>query len=353
MNYMVCRKCNQEMQDTPFCALCGCKQILQKRGVKKRGNGSGYARKRGNVWQLEVTMTAGDYKKTLTKSGFKTKREALEYAPILKKETAPPITMIALYDKWATKHYDTVNDAKAKTYTNAWNRMEHLWRRDITTVRYDELQQVVDSAAGYYPKRELRTVMRGIYDFARKNGTVKNDLSELIELPSAPKPQKEAFTQKEVDMMWQNVNDIEFLCYPIIMVQTGMRPGELKKLQPDMINFETLEIKGAGLKTEKGRMEAISFTESLVPILQKFKPINNKHKTWFDEKFKEAMTQIGVRTLTPGCCRHTTATFLAMSGTNPGVVQKIMRHTTAKTALDNYTHIDKSAEINALKAIFE
>ena len=71
---MICRKCKQEVPDGAYCIMCGTKQEIT-RGKKRRGNGQGYARKRGNTWQAELGIYKNGTRITLTKGGFKTKKK--------------------------------------------------------------------------------------------------------------------------------------------------------------------------------------------------------------------------------------------------------------------------------------
>ena len=91
---MKCRKCRVEIpDDCKFCPQCGAKVTLSKH-TKSRGNGTGSVYKRGKVWVAAKTTGYyidgdGKVKRVVrTKSGFKTKREAQEYLPLLTKEPA-------------------------------------------------------------------------------------------------------------------------------------------------------------------------------------------------------------------------------------------------------------------------
>ena len=97
---MICTKCKTEVvQGAIFCHQCGKKLITTKKSrAKSRGNGTGTAFKRGSTWTAQVVVKYEDLppfdlnnpenqrprkKITRSKSGFKTRDEALRYCPIL------------------------------------------------------------------------------------------------------------------------------------------------------------------------------------------------------------------------------------------------------------------------------
>ncbi|MBQ9492256.1 MAG: Arm DNA-binding domain-containing protein [Oscillibacter sp.] len=110
---MMCRKCRKEIpDDSRFCAYCGVRQDT-RRNHKSRGNGQ------GSVYQLPngkwiAVRTVGyeielDGKRgrriTRSKSGFKTKREAVNALASIGTDRRPPVTTFwELYERWLPTH---------------------------------------------------------------------------------------------------------------------------------------------------------------------------------------------------------------------------------------------------------
>lgn len=89
----ICIKCGTELPDrAQFCHMCGKKQAAteKKRASTCRPNGTGSVYKRGKTWMCSVVLgyiilDNGKRKAVRpTKGGFKTKKEAMEYLPILR-----------------------------------------------------------------------------------------------------------------------------------------------------------------------------------------------------------------------------------------------------------------------------
>ena len=106
---MRCRSCRKEIPEgAVYCQHCGVKQSVA-RLPKSRGNGQGSAYKLPNgKWRAAVlvgyrTDVEGKiHRKVRCKDGFKTKREALEYIPLLRARQERPksVTLKELYDRW-------------------------------------------------------------------------------------------------------------------------------------------------------------------------------------------------------------------------------------------------------------
>ena len=108
---MKCRRCRGEIPDgSKFCMHCGALQSTTQ-NVKSRGNGQGSVYKRGRTWTAVRVFgyTVSDdgklHKTTRSKSGFRTKKEALEYLPQLISAPRKKImTWQAMYDTWKPTH---------------------------------------------------------------------------------------------------------------------------------------------------------------------------------------------------------------------------------------------------------
>ena len=85
---MNCRKCKKEIpEESSFCLFCGVNQTTPKQKTKSRGNGQGSVYKLpSGLYKAAVTLgyTLEGKRVVRTKSGFKTKKEALEYLPVLR-----------------------------------------------------------------------------------------------------------------------------------------------------------------------------------------------------------------------------------------------------------------------------
>ena len=137
---MVCCKCKKTIDDIAvFCQFCGKKQPSDTKikNTKSRGNGTGTVFKLpSGKWRAEYTLGYKDGKRFYrTKSGLKTKREALEYLSVLKNEPKPqrPVKFHELYDEWSAIHFKSISKSSIMSYKIAYKKCEpfHFYNRPL------------------------------------------------------------------------------------------------------------------------------------------------------------------------------------------------------------------------------
>lgn len=350
---MICRKCENVVPDGDFCIKCGTKQDSSKRTARKRGNGTGTAFKRGRYWHAQKTAyqtideNGKTHRKYITKGGFSTKREALLYLESLTdkgKKTAPKL--IDIWIAYERTSLDKLSKDKIIAYKKARQRLEPLMGRKIDEITTADLQEVVSrNSNSYYTARDCKTVLSKLYQIACADQFVPSNLAKYIVLPKLEETEARPFTAEEVALIWGAwMNGEKYAGYMLVMIYSGMMPGELLSLKKSMIDFERCEIYGAGKKTEIRRQSAIAFAECVKPILQELcdsakteKLICRQRDAWYAD-YHEATKRIGVRDLPPYSCRHTTGTEAAKLNLNAASIQRIMRHAKISTS-QRYIHL--------------
>ena len=366
---MICRKCNKDVPDGPFCCLCGTKQEKSGRSPKRRGNGTGTVFKRGNYWYAQGTSYSfveqedGSLKKIRrrpTKGGFLTKKDAVNYLPTLSEKTvrkAPKL--IDLWNQYEENKLQKLGESKQTAYKIARSRLDSLMNKEITDLTTADLQDVVNKkSSSYYTARDMKTVLSHLYQIAMADQFVPANLSEHIELPELVEKEAIPFTKEEVDTMWKAFADGDtFVGYLLVMIYSGMMPGELFACRKDMIDFDKCEIWGCGKKTKKRKKEVpIVFAECVKPVLIELcesvegdllQP--NKKDTWYSY-YHKCTKRIGIRDLDAYSCRHTTGTEAAKQNLNASTIQKIMRHSKITTS-QRYIHLGDLETHNAMNSI--
>ena len=361
---MECPRCKREVpDDAALCCYCA-RVFIKKKPAKNhlRGNGMGYAMKRGNTWTAYLTLR--DYRDSdgkrhqvrKTKGGFKTKNEALDYIPTLKNEgKRDNKTVPSLLEYWAiyeAGEFGKLSPNKRTSYKIAWKKLEPLWYHHVNTLTVSDLRAIVDQKAKtYYPAKDMKTVLTHLFKLAGADGWVNKDLPEYIVLPELNETERETFTKEEQEALWRLYEEGDRrAALPLIMIYTGMMPGEMRDLKVDMIDLEAQQIAGVGLKTKVRKKSLVYLPDAIVPVLiEEMKASTSKNGyVWprttdkFYKTYYEALEAAGCRRLETYCCRHTTATALSVSeNVAPQTIKKFMRWSTTKM-LDRYSHPDDS-----------
>lgn len=349
-----CIKCAAALPEGAlFCPMCGKEQHPKKRSGRTRGNGTGSVYKRGSTWTASVVLgykhidgKAQAIRKT--KGGFKTKREAIEYIPSLRQErarTAP--TLMTLWEQFQEGHYTKLSASRQEKYRIAWPKMApiHFTRIDLLVLA--DLQKIINTKAPTYsPARDIRDLISLLYQLAMVDQFVTVNLASFLILPDCEETEREPFTSEEVTQLWEDYGAGNWWTgYILLMIYSGMMPGELRSARKEHIDWAKQQIQGAGKKTKKRKQVPIALADVIVPVLRdlcdhtqgdKIIDINKKR---FYAVYYATLARAGCRKLPPYSCRHTTATTLVLENVQPSVIQQVMRH--AKyTTTQAYIHVD-------------
>lgn len=366
---MNCIKCNASLpDDAAFCHVCGKKQIVTQRprSNSSRPNGSGSVYRRGKTWECAIVrgyvIQDDGTSKTIraTKGGFKTKKEAMEYIPTLKNTPVKKVPkLMELWDIYrSSKKYKSLSDSRKEKYDIAWKKLESLWFWKIDELTTFDLQNAVDSVADtYYTARDLKNLLSKLYQTAMPDEFVKMNLSEYIELPPLNAKEQQPFRREEITSLWKDYAAGNWWTgYILLMIYTGMMPGELLSARKSHIDWEGKQIVGAGIKTAKRRETPIVLADFIVPVLSDLcehtsgEKLIRINKDKFYEVYYNALERAGCRKLTPYSCRHTAATELAMENIPPSVIQQIMRHSRYSTT-EKYIHINIDPMLEAINKL--
>jgi integrase len=371
---MDCRKCKREIPDDAiYCPYCSIAQA-PKKGRKLRGNGTGSAYKRGKTWTAvyiagwKMAKGKGDKEHLvpvpLTKGGFKTKKEALDYIPTLRDSQKKPdaTTLAALFKSWSENELLTKSSSKQTAYEIAYGKIKTIAHRNIADLTIDDLRSVVkENAKTYYPARDIKTLLSQLYKMAVAQQYITVNLAEFIVLPKLEEAEQTPFNEEELVSLWEDYGSGNtFTGYILLMIYSGMMPGELLNAKKDMVDWDNQVIVGAGLKTEERKTKPLVVADLIVPVLAELCEYSKSrtgklvcmNKDNFYKTFYATLERCGCRPLPPYSCRHTTATALALGDVAPSVIQKVMRHARFTTT-ERYIHVDTGPMLAAINKILE
>ena len=377
---MICQRCRKDsIPEYTFCPYCGKKMVSTKKSrTKSRGNGTGTAFKRGSTWTAQVVLKYEDLppfsldnpdnllprkKVTRSKGGFKTRDAALQYCQVLKNGPQKPVLAPDLTHYWeAYKEgpYKALSASKQQAYRTAWKKLGKMCDMRIDQITVTDLQNLVSTkCSSYYTARDVRTLLISLFRIAAAEGYVRQELPTFIQLPKLEEKEQTPFSETEQKALWKLYESGDLrAAAPLLMIYTGMMPGEAMALKVENIDLDKRLITGVGMKTKVRKATPIVLMQSILPLVQDL--IDNAQPSgyiwkrvedeWY-ENYYGALEAAGCRRLTPYSCRHTTATALAITeGIAPQTIKKVMRWSTAKM-LDRYVHPDQKDALDAVDTL--
>lgn len=355
-----CRKCTTLLpQNAVYCHICGTKQQPDKR-VRSRANGMGTAYKRGKTWTAQLRVKAKDKFISYTKGGFTKKSDALEYrAKLILAQAEGERTLEHYWTIYRENKLPKLSSSKQTAYKIAYNKLEALALKPIGTIGIKRIQDTVNKKApSYYPARDIKMLLSHICKLALGDGVISTNISELIELPALVEKESKPFTTEEQAALWEKyaTGDI-FVGYLLLMIHSGMMPGELMACRKDNIQWDIQQITGCGKKTKTRKETPIMVADYIIPVLHSLCDFSagdkllTMNKDNFYKAYYATLERCGCRKLPPYACRHTTGTVLGVDrNTSPVVIAKVLRQKSL-TIQERYIHPEIGDALDAVNGM--
>lgn len=237
-------------------------------------------------WRAMVTVGKSETGKPICKllkpeSYFETYNDA--YTALLEYhknpyDLSPSITMEELYEKWSKDKFDKLSYNSIKNIKTIWKHCSALYKTEVKTIRARHIKAVVESAPSQVLAVRVKSLFNTMLDYdVEYEITDKNYARDFNVERAEVQSEHVAFTDKEIDKLWLNINSFPYIDYILIQTYMGWRPQELCKIELKNIDLENWTIR-AGIKTDAGK-------DRLVPIPAKIKGLV-KHAVYQAQKYK-------------------------------------------------------------------
>ena len=257
-----------------------------------------------------------------------------------------------VYEKWSRLKYPKVSHSAILGYQSAYNNVEKLHNMKIKDIKARHLQEAIDNCSkGQATKKKIKFLFGQMFAYAMQNDIITKDYSEFVDIGKASEESKrEPFSNKEIELLWKHIDNIEFIDTILIMIYSGFRIGELLELETKNIDLVNMTLTG-GLKTEAGKNRLVPIHPKILPLIEKrynkdnqyliinFKGKKMKYDNYYKEKFIPIMEQLNMKHR-PHDCSHTFATLLSNANANATAIKKMIGHESYVTTEKIYTHKD-------------
>lgn len=358
---MKCRKCHAEIPDgSKFCIACGVKQNV-KQNPKNRGNGQGSVYQLPNKKWIAIKTIGYDIgeggklkRVTKSKSGFKTKKEAIEYLPRIGAERrVRAVTFREVYEAWEPTH--RAGKSTMACYKAAMEYFKPVWRSNLPDITIDDLQECMDECQkGKRTKENMKALCGLLYKYAIPRKLTNINMGQYLVVGSGSAGSKDALPDEAVAALEKNAGKIPGADYVLCQCYLGFRPSEFLAL--DAMNYRREERAFVGgAKTEAGRDRVVTVSPKIQPIVDRLTKDKIAGPVFcgtdgkqigieaYRSMFYKVLEQCGIdnpteidsngqkrRKYTPHSCRHTFATMMKrVSGSDKDKLE-LMGHTSTE-----------------------
>jgi integrase len=273
---MLCRKCRKETPDeSKYCILCGAKQDI-KQNPKRRGNGQGSVYQLPNKSWIAIkvigykTVDGKIKKETRSKSGFKTKKEAINYLPNLSvsEKRQKIVKFKELYDSWLPTH--RAGQSTINCYKAAIKYFEPIWLEDFKEITIEDLQECMDECPkGKRTKENMKTLCGLLYKYAiPRRLTDMINLGQYLVISAESSEKKEGLPIEAVQKVEENINQTPYADYVFCQCYLGFRPSEFLSIAVENYNKSERAFVG-GAKTDAGKDRIVTVSPKIQPIIDK------------------------------------------------------------------------------------
>lgn len=316
-----CPECELQVSDKAFCCPhCGyplrepLKLQRKPRGNKRRRLPNGFGqiseikgRNLRKPFRVMVTVGKRPNGKPIVRSlkpepYFATYNEAYEALVAYNRnpyDLSDSITVQELFDRWAPEY---LKRSKGKTteynLNTAWKYCSSVYKMRVCDIRQRHVKGCMEQGTIIVKDEErhatpltqyrIKTLFNQMLDYAveyeltdKNYARMFTPSDEILDAVNNPKNTHMSYTDKEMEMLWKNVDTVAYVDIALIQCYSGWRPQELGLIELKDVDTVNWFFAG-GMKTDAGK-------NRIVPIHPRIRPLVQQ---WYDKSVTDGSTYL-------------------------------------------------------------
>ena len=195
------------------------------------------------------------------------------------------ITMKELYERWSKTYFETLSDSAIRNITSAWKYCSSIYDMKVIDVRIRHIKGClndgvstingVEKKTNASRKAKIKSVMSLMFDYAIEYELIDKNYARAFKLSKEDVKENNkivkkhiSFTEEELNILWENVESMEYVDVILIQCYSGWRPQELGLIKLSDVNLEDGFIIG-GMKTDAGKERVVPIHSKILPLIEK------------------------------------------------------------------------------------
>lgn len=274
---------------------------------------------------------------------------------------ADSITFSEVYEKWSENYFPTLsNPSSVRTVTAAYAYCNGLYDMRMKDIKVLHLEgTILNAQVGDSTKSRIKSLFNMMYKYAVAHDIVEKDYAAVMFANGNPIKRSRTkevipFSQKEIFLLWDNLDNIAFADMILIGIFSGWRPQELAILKVADIDIKAGTMLG-GLKTDAGKNRIVPIHPLIKPLIENriqeatdmqseflFNDANGQqgtHMTYdkYRKRFEKVMKYLKL-THRPHETRHTFITKAKACDVDEYILKLIVGHSIDDITEKVYTH---------------
>lgn len=154
----------------------------------------------------------------------------------------PDISFAEVYEKWSAKKFEEISKSNINGYQASYKLCSAIYNIKFADLKLAHLQTVVDNANKAYPTlKKLKVLFNQLFDYAVMHEIISKDkhIVEYVNIGKSEKSNKHyRFTDSEIETIWSWATDNEYVQVILMLIYSGVRPGELFNLKKTNVNLD-------------------------------------------------------------------------------------------------------------------
>lgn len=271
------------------------------------------------------------------------------------------ITFSEVYEKWSESYFPTLsNPSSVRTVTAAYAYCNGLYDMRMKDIKVSHLEDtILNAQVGDSTKSRIKSLFNMMYKYAVAHDIVEKDYAAVMFANGNPIKRSRTkevipFSQKEIFLLWDNLDNIAFADMILIGIFSGWRPQELAILKVADIDIKAGTMLG-GLKTDAGKNRIVPIHPLIKPLIENriqeatdmqseflFNDANGQqgtHMTYdkYRKRFEKVMKYLKL-THRPHETRHTFITKAKACDVDEYILKLIVGHSIDDITEKVYTH---------------